>query len=198
MRGRIVLAAACVITALGVAPVEAHETQTVGPLRLAVGWEDEPALVGAMNAVEVTVTETSGAPVNDPAASLAVEVSFGSQRTTRALALAAGRPGVYAAAVLPTRAGTYALRVHGPVRGVAVDITSTCSDKTFDCVRDAGDVQFPVRDPTNGELAARLDRELARKGDGSSAEPLAIAALAVAVVALGLAGVAFRRGARRS
>src|SRR5207253_5613784 len=123
----------------------------------AVGWGEEPALVGAMNAVEVTVTETSGAPVNDPAASLAVEVSFGSQKTTRALAPTAGRPGVYAAPVQPTRAGTYAFRVHGPVRGVAVDITSTCSDKTFDCVRDAGDVQFPVRDPTNGELAARLD-----------------------------------------
>lgn len=192
------VATACLAILLGAAPAAAHETQTVGPLRLSVGWRDEPTLVGVTNAIEVTVTDAGGVPVSDPAASLEAEVSFGAQRVTRALALATGRPGVYAGVLMPTRAGTYAFRVHGTVRSVAIDITSTCSDRTFDCVKDAGEIQFPVRDPTNGELAARLDRELARKSDGSNGAPLAIAALAVACVSLALAGVGLRGRARRS
>ncbi len=191
------VATACLVMLVGVGAAGAHETETVGPLRLSVGWGDEPALVGALNHVQVTVTDLAGAPVNDPAATLTVEVIFGAEKATRALASVGGSPGRYEAALIPTRAGTYAFRVHGAVRGTNIDITSTCSDRTFDCAKDPDELQFPAKDPSTGQLAARLDRELARQGDASKRDPLVIVAVAIAAAALALAAATTARGARK-
>jgi hypothetical protein len=177
-----------------IASATAHETQDSGGFRFTVGWGNEPALAGLPNFIDVAVVDASGAPVTDPAASLTADVTFGGEKVVRPLAPGSG-PGRLAAALIPTRAGTYAFRVHGTLRGAAVDITSTCSDRTFECVRNPSDIQFPARDPSTGELAARLDRELARSsGRSSSGVPLAIAALALACAALALGGVALARG----
>lgn len=190
------LAAACFLSVVLTAPAAAHETQAVGPLRLSVGWAEEPALAGVPNAIEVVVTDSAGTPVNEPAATLTVDVTFGAEKVMRTLG-PAGTPGRFESPVIPTRAGTYAFRVHGAVRGTNVDITSTCSDRTFECVKNPGELQFPAKDPSTGELAARLDREAARLDKkASDRDPLAIVALALACAALVVGGVAIGRGAR--
>ena len=192
--------AAAALLLLFCSPASAHETQVVGDLRLTVGWGEEPALTGAPNTIELSVTDLAGAPVTDPAASLTVEIAFGGDRLVRALA-PGEVPGTFAARVIPTRAGTYTFRVTGTLRGVAIDLTSTCSDTTFDCVGDVGDIQFPVREPSVGQVEARLDREVARAGRAAaaaaSARKLAFGAIAVAVGAVALSGTALRRGGRR-
>ncbi len=190
MRGRTALAAACFTVIAGTVGggAAAHETQTAGPLRLTVGWASEPALAGAPNAIELAVSDSGGASVTDPAASLTVDVTFGAEKLVRPLAPAgAGR---FQAALIPTRAGTYAFRVHGTLRGESVDITSTCSDRTFDCVKNPSEIQFPAKDPSPGELAARLEREVARieaKEPGRDPLPLALAGAAVVLAAVAVA-----------
>jgi hypothetical protein len=76
---------------------------------------------------------------------------------------------------------------------------STCSDTTFACVADVSDIQFPVKDPSAGQLADRISRELPRAEAAmtaaAGARTLAIGGLAGAVLALGAAiGFGMRKG----
>jgi hypothetical protein len=173
-------------------PASGHETQSVGPLRVTVGWSEEPAYTGLRNSVEVEVTSGAGSPVDDPAASLTVDVEFGKETVT--LQLRPVGPGLFHAPMVPTRPGTYTFRINGTVSGQAVEIDSTCGEDTFDCVVGLGEIQFPARDPSTGELAERLDRELSRSQDAASGDgPVAAAALVVAVLALAAGALALRR-----
>jgi len=181
-----------VLLAAGAA--SAHDRKSVGRLVLTIGWEDEPALAGFRNAIEVAVADAAGAPVADPA-SLTVDVSFGGDRVTLPLRPAGRQPGRYRALLIPTRAGAYTFRVSGTVGQQTIDLSSPCSDRTFECVADAADLQFPAKDPTTGQLAERMSRGLPRGEEAAShaatARVVAFAALAIAVAAL---VVAVRRG----
>jgi len=184
---------AIALTALAAAGVSAHEKKSVGPVVLTIGWSDEPPLTGVRNAVEVAVADTAGAPVVDPAASLTVQITFAGEQTTLPLVAEARQPGRYRAWLIPTRAGTYAFHVSGTIRHQPIDVTSTCSDKTFECVADAADLQFPARDPSPAQLAERVARSLPRADESTRraaiAEWLAVGAilLAAASVAITLA-----------
>ena len=189
---------AAVALFVGAGLVSAHEKKNAGALVLTIGWGDEPASSGVRNAIEIDVADAAGVPVADPDASLSVEVSFGREQRTLPLAPAARQPGKYRAWLVPTRAGVYAFHVSGTVRRQVVDVTSTCSDKTFACVIDHADLQFPAGDPSPGQLADRIARTAPRADAAveraNGARQLAGAALAVSIVAL---GVALRRGRRR-
>src|SRR5207253_4900637 len=50
----------------------------------------------------------------------------------------------------------------GTIKGQKVDETFTSGPSTFSDVDDPSGVEFPVKDPTAGELTTRLDRELPR------------------------------------
>jgi hypothetical protein len=181
---------------LGIGAVSAHEKKNAGSLVLTIGWSDEPAFSGTRNAIEIDVADMAGKAVSDPEASLSVEVTFGSERTTVPLA-AAQEPGKYRAWLVPTRPGVYAFHVSGTIRRQAVNVTSTCSDTTFGCVVDSATLQFPARDPSPGQLADRIARTAPRAeaavGRATGARLISFAALGVAVLAL---GVALLRGRR--
>jgi hypothetical protein len=170
------------------APARAHEKKNAGKFVLTIGWGDEPALAGVKNTIEVRVADAAGAPPKDTVASLAVEIAFGDERMVLPLARSAERPGTFDAVIIPTRAGTYALRVTGKLGDQPVDLTSTCSDKTFDCVVDAAAAQFPVKDPPAGQLADGLSRTLPRAERAldvaARARVVGFAALALAALAL--------------
>jgi hypothetical protein len=177
----------------------AHETQRVERFRLTIGWGDEPVFSGLKNSVEIDVADASGAPVTDPGGSLAAEISFGSQRIVLPLQPAGDRPGKFRAWLVPTRPGSYSFHITGTLKGQAIDVTSTCSDRTFDCVTDASEIQFPAKDPSAGQLAERLSRELPRAQraleTAGSARRLAIVGIAGAVLALaGALGLGARKG----
>jgi hypothetical protein len=179
----------------------AHETQAVAQIRLTIGWGDEPAFTGFKNFVSVAVSDAAGAPVTDPGGSLAVEVSFGDERITLPLLPAGDRRGEFRAWLVPTRPGTYTFHITGRMKGQSVDATSTCSDRTFDCVTDISEIQFPVKDPSAGQLADRISRELPRAEGAlhaaARAQIIAIAAICGAVLALAVGiGLAVRRGGK--
>ena len=201
-RGRVRLSAALLLSVVALAwpvPASAHDTTASGPFRLRLGWADEPPFSGSKNSVQVTVTTADARPVADVGGALTVEVAFGADRVVLPLA-PTGRPGEVQAALVPTRAGTYAFHVTGAIEGQSIDASSTCSEETFDCVADAAEIQFPAKDPPTGLVAARIERDLRRAEESrtaaSTARRLSTAAVALAAVALAVGGVAWRRGAR--
>jgi hypothetical protein len=178
---------AVTLVLLGAPAASAHEHLVAGDYRLTVGWADEPAYVGARNAVSVAIADKADSPVADAGAPLMVEVSFGEQRVNLPLEAVRQRPGEFRAWLQPTRAGTYAFRIVGTIKGQHVDATSTCSDKTFHCVTDSAAIQFPAKDPSVGELAERVSRTLPRAERAGEAAATARLFALVAAVAAGAA-----------
>lgn len=165
-----------------------HAQLRSGPYVIELGWAGEPAISGAQNAVQVAFTDAAGRPVSVPAGALSVQVTSGGAAMTLPL-LPTETPGEARAVIVPTRAGTYAFRVTGRLDGDAIDAGATCSDRSFDCVIDATEVQFPAKDPSTGELARKLARDEPRAqqaGDtADTAQWIAIGAIVVAALALG-------------
>jgi hypothetical protein len=193
MRQRLA-AAIAVMFALTCAPLAAHDTARAGSIRIAVGWGDEPPFSGVRNSVEVELTDVNGAPLPVESGSISVVVTFGDQRVTLPLRPAGQAPGRLAAWLVPTRPGTYTFHITGLVNGQPIDVSSTCSEATFDCVADVADVQFPAKDPSAGQLAEHVNRTLPRAEQAietaARARALGYAAIAVAALALA-AAIAF-------
>ena len=184
-----------VVGAIALAPTWAlaHETRKVGKLQTVVGWDVEPSIAGFQNAVGISL-EGPGADQ----AELEVTVIFGDGETTEPLPLepAFDDPTYYTATLIPTRPGEYTFEIFGDVAGQSFDESYTSGENTFDSPRNPADLEFPVKDPTRGELAEGLER-LSDRVEGSAgdesedaatsdtmARSLAVAAVALAVVAL--------------
>jgi len=179
----------------------AHETQALDQIRLTIGWGDEPTFTGFKNFISVAVSDAKGAPVIDPGGSLSVEVSFGDERIVLLLLPAGERRGEFRAWLVPTRPGTYTFHITGRIKGQTVDATSICSDRTFDCVTDISEIQFPVKDPSAGQLADGIGRALPRAeramDTGARAQTFAFVAIGGAFLALAVAiGFGVRRGGK--
>ncbi len=202
----------------------AHEGRNQGDLEMVVGFGTEPAYAGQPNSVELILVH-EGEPVVDLGNTLDVEVSFGDQTQTFPLepnfAVGAfGEPGDYRAWFIPTRAGQYTFHFTGTIDGEDVDQTFTSGPRSFSDVEDTKQIQFPVQDPTNGELAVRIDQEVPRltsateearaaatsavgdartaADDASSAQTFAILALAVGALGVALAAGALLFARKRT
>jgi hypothetical protein len=207
----LLLAAGASVAGAVVAPAWAHETGAAGPVRFVVGWGDEPSFTGFKNSVQVTVSEASGGPVTDLGDALTVEVIKGEDKTTLPLVPnfrvgAFGTPGDYRAWLTPTRPGGYTFHLTGTVRGQKFDETCTSSKTTLNDVEDVTNIAFPAKDPSTGQLATRIDREVPRleaavreaEDRADTAQTLALVGVAVGAVGLlaaaGALIVARRRG----
>ena len=184
-------------------PVLGHERLVVGRFRLTIGWGEEPPFTGSKNFVAVAVSDAAGAPVTDSGGSLAVEVSFGDQRLVFSLQPAAERKGEFRAWLVPTRAGTYTFHITGKLRNQMIDTKATCSDSTFECVTDIAEIEFPTKDPSAGQLAERISREVPRAEraieKATTAQNVALTGIGVAVLALAAAiGLGLLRVRRNS
>lgn len=167
-------------------PALAHGSRESGPLTFTVGWAEEPTLVGFTNAVELILSR-DGAPVEGAVETLTVVVSVGDESTSPlALSPVFDAPGRYHADLIPTVPGDYTFRFTGTVDDQEVDESFTASEDGFDEVHTAAGIAFPREAPSTTELADRLDavEETAKRAGGI--DPLAMVALVVAVVALGV------------
>jgi hypothetical protein len=147
-------------------PAAAHEEREVGAFTMVVGFGQEPAYAGQPNSAMLLLSG-GGKPITDLGDTLSVTVGFGDQ--SKDLSVEPffeigefGTPGDYRAWFFPTRAGQYSFHFTGTIHGTKIDETFTSGPKTFDDVVNPTDVEFPVQDPTNGELADRIDREIPR------------------------------------
>jgi hypothetical protein len=189
-RGRLAISLSAALLALS-ASIRAIDKQTVGTMQLTIGWGDESAFAGSRNSIDVAVADSTGAPVADPTNTLNVEVSFGDRRLRLPLLPVDRRPGMFRTWIVPSRAGSYAFHITGRLKGEAIDITSACSEKTFQCVTEPGEVQFPEKDPTSAQLAETVTNSQARVqqaiDDATEARLISFVALAVSGAAVALA-----------
>jgi len=210
LRRAAVVAAALTAVVVSAAPALAHEHRTIGAYTFTVGWKNEPTYSGFSNAVQLFLADASGKPVTNLGDTLNVTPVFNGQKgETLALRPAFGATygtqGEYDSTLTPTRPGTYAFHFTGLIAGQSIDETFTSSDKTFSNVADAGGIQFPARDPSNGELAAKLTNldprlaslqaaqaQAARKA--STATTLAVVGIVVGLLGIVVAAVALRSG----
>jgi hypothetical protein len=201
-------------------PASAHQHRIVGGIETTVGWLDEPAYAGFKNGVSFRAErraagadqDAAGTPVTG--ATLKVEITFGTEKAGPLdLEPAFGDPGHYETTVIPTRPGTYTFRITGKLAGTNFDQTYTSgeggkkaqSEGTFDDIKEPAEVKFPVKDPSNGELADKTGRIDARlvaaqrelKSDADSAGTKGLLALIVGGLGL-LIGLAALVSARRT
>ena len=150
----------------------------------AVGFGQEPAYAGNRTACSCSCPQ-NGKPVTDLGDTLSV---IGRLRGPVHGSVVEpffeigefGTPGDYRAWFIPTRAGQYTFHFTGiDRRPEGRTRRSRPGPKTFDDVVSPTDAEFPVQDPTNGELADRIDREIPRL-DSAIADAKSAAANAAA------------------
>jgi hypothetical protein len=206
--GVAVIGLAVLALPLLAAPASAHEERTVGKYHFAVGFGDEPAYQGEKNSVQLLLA-AGEKPVTDLGDTLKVEVSTESASgQTLSLSMEPffevgefGTPGDYRAWFIPTAPGNYTFHFTGSIKGQKVDQRFTSSPTTFSEVSDPAKVEFPTKEPTGGQLAARLDREVPRldaaaskaRDDASGARTLAIIGIVAGVIGIAVGGFALGR-----
>ena len=154
---------AALLIPLVAGPASAHEEKTVGKYHFVVGFGDEPAYAGEKNSVQLILADANDKPVTDLTDTLKVEVTTG---TAEPLQLAMepnfevgefGTPGDYRAFFIPTAPGSYSFHFTGTIKGQKIDQTFTSGPQTFSDIDDPAQVQYPVKQPTGGQLATRVD-----------------------------------------
>ncbi len=161
MRKSTLFPLAIMLTGIGLllaltSPVLAHEDRPVGPYQLHVGWEVEPALVGQLNAVELTVTQ-NGQPVKDVEKTLFVTLFTGGKTSDKMQFTPSDEtPGLYTSAVIPTRVGDYKFHFAGTIGETKVDETFDSGDGKIDSVEPVTDLQFPEKDPSLSDLQQQI------------------------------------------
>jgi len=197
-------------------PAAAHEERTVGKYHFVVGFGDEPTYAGEKNSVILLLSDAKDKPVIDLTDTLKVAVTTGSAEPLQ-LSMEPnfevgefGTPGDYRAWFIPTTPGAYSFHFTGTIKGQKIDQTFKSGPTTFDEAKDPAEIQYPVKQPTGGQLATRADRETARvdaalaaerdqaKDAAASARTLAIIGLVVGALGLIAAIVALARGRRSS
>jgi hypothetical protein len=190
----------------------AHEERKLGRFHLAVGFGDEPAYAGQKNSVQLLLSDaTSDNPVIDLGSTLQVQVAYGSQNMPSITMEPdfeigeSGTPGDYRGWFIPTRPGRYSFHFTGSIHGQKIDTTFKSGATTFSNVEDPQSVEFPAKDPTTGQLNDLLTRETGRirtdiaaarsdaSSDATTARNLALVAVALAAVALGIAMTSRRK-----
>jgi hypothetical protein len=216
MRAMFAVGLAVALMLLGAAPALAHEGRKLGDLAMEVGWGTEPALAGQVNSALLLLLH-DGKPVVDLGDTLEFEVSFGDQ--TKQFPIEpffepdeGGTPGEYRAWFIPTQPGEYTFHFVGTIDGEDVDETFTPGPGGFEEVESPQPIQFPEQEPSTGELAARLEREVPRitssvddvqasaqtaADDASSAKTLGLIGIAVGAIGLVVAIVALVASRRK-
>jgi hypothetical protein len=188
----IAAAVAVVVASLGIfaGPAAAHERRAIGPYTFVVGWIVEPAYVGQLNALDLTVTETATTKaVEGLEKTLKAELVAGGGAATMPLTIATrfGLPGKYEGQVVPTRIGDYTFHISGTVNTTPIDEKFESGPGRFGGIEDIAPLQFPNKVPSNSDLAAKLD-------DANGKLTISIGLAAIAIV---VAGASLALGLRR-
>ncbi len=175
----------------------------MGAYQFTVGWGAEPAYAGQLNSVQlVLATLSTGKPYTQLTDTLKVTVVYGQQHVDFALTptfdpdTGFGTPGDYRAWFFPTAPGNYTFHFTGAIGSQKVDQSFTSGPTTFATVEDPAAVQFPMKAPSNAQLAARVTADSARTATTSqvtSARLLGIVGIVVGAIGIVVATVALVR-----
>ena len=152
---------AFLILIIGVPSAYAHTTVEVGPYEIEVGWQDEPPVVGILNAITIDIRE----PGDVEGVSMGVNNAF---KNLRASVVSGGaskvldinidpRPGHYYAKIIPTKTGSLEMKLQGEVNGIKINEIIPVEDVESTSVLD-----FPATSgSTSGQEVTALKNALA-------------------------------------
>jgi hypothetical protein len=187
------------------AAVSAHEGREVGEYELNVGFLNEPAYEGGPNAALIRIAHhEDDEPVSGIEDNIKVEVTHmpTGMKKTFALTESRGAPGQYVANFIPTSPGTYVFRFTGDINGTKVDESFTSGAGTFDDVRPARELQFPLEVGSSREIEGAVRGVQASAVDAedaaASARTLAIVGLVVGAAGLAVGGTSIAMRLRRN
>jgi hypothetical protein len=161
----------------------AHERIVSGNYALTLGWLDEPPIVGFKNAALVEVaTVKDNQPVTGAEGSLTAQIVYGGKSKELLLRPLEGQPGTYAGDFIPTRRGTYTLKLGGTINGQAIDVSSNIEE-----VVNPDSLAFPEPQADLQLAVNALQSEL------STTRSFAVVGAALGTIGLVLAGVAIGR-----
>jgi hypothetical protein len=161
----------------------AHVRIVSGDYALTLGWLDEPPIVGFKNAALVeAATAKDDRPVEGAEGSLTAQIDYGGQSKELLLRPVEGQPGVYAGDFIPTRRGTYTLKLGGTINGQPIAASSEIEE-----VVSPDSLAFPE---PQADLQPAIN---ALQSDLSSTRMFAVVGAALGTIGLVLAGVAIGR-----
>ena len=103
----------------------AHTTIEVGPYEIEAGWQDEPPIVGILNAITIDVRE----PGDVEGTSMGISNAFRNLEATVVYGGASKvldintdpRPGYYYAKIIPTKTGSLEVKLVGKINGIEIN-----------------------------------------------------------------------------
>ena len=124
----------------GFSSASAHESVTVESLVIEVGWQDEPSLVGFMNAITFEINENTPdgqSGVKNAFKNLAATVKSGGLEKTLDID-SDPQAGHYHSKIIPTRTGNLVVELKGDINGIPIN-----SEITIEDVEDKSLLTFP-------------------------------------------------------
>jgi hypothetical protein len=102
-------------------PAYGHITKQFGPIKVEVGWSNEPSLAGELNNVIVGVNKTTSAgnstAVINALANVNIVLKYGGVTKQLDFEPSEQAEGLFQAKLIPTRIGSYSLVLNGTIQG---------------------------------------------------------------------------------
>ena len=127
---------------LGFSTASAHKTVNIDNLAIEVGWQQEPPLIGFMNAITFGINEKApdgNSGVKNAFKNLVATIKSGGLTKTLDID-SEPQAGHYNAKIIPTSKGSYIVLLKGDVNGVKVDTEVPVED-----VEDQSILAFPTK-----------------------------------------------------
>ena len=110
----------------------AHTTIEVDPYEIEVGWQDEPPVVGILNAITIDVRDpgdVEGAFMGIINAFKNLQATVVSGGASKVLDINTDpRPGHYYAKIIPTKTGSLEIKLQGEINGVIINVVIPVED----------------------------------------------------------------------
>ena len=121
-----------VVLGFGFSFAYAHTTIQVDPYEIEVGWQDEPPVVGILNAITIDIREpgdVEGVSTGITNGFKKLEASVVSGGASKVLDINTDpRPGHYYAKIIPTKTGSLQIELKGEINGVEIDVVIPIED----------------------------------------------------------------------
>ena len=145
-----------VIFGFGFSFAYAHTTIQVEPYEIEVGWQDEPPVVGILNAITIDIREpgdVEGVSAGITNGFKKLEASVVSGGVSKVLDINTDpRPGHYYAKIIPTKTGSLQVELRGEINGVKIDTIIPIEDVESTSVLDFP----PVSSSSSGQEVTAL------------------------------------------
>ena len=121
-----------VVLGFGFSFAYADTTIQVDPYEIEVGWQDEPPVVGILNAITIDIREpgdVEGVSTGITNGFKKLEASVVSGGASKVLDINTDpRPGHYYAKIIPTKTGSLQVELKGEINGIEIDVIIPIED----------------------------------------------------------------------